>query len=222
MPTCNVVLNRAHFNSLEKSMATVRTPVNERWTDETDDKTTGPEQNIQNRLRRSERKRKRNDGIDVIKPPPKRWAKNAAGDLTIDQIVQRPKRTIRPINKRTKNKLNALMPSLHQHQLLWSYVRGFPYWPAVLEQILPNGKYKVHFFGDYTRADVTRRCILDYYEGFGQFSCNFGNIKLQKAVEEAKYFLFGNNDTSECYVCKILEYKKKYNKEIMGKKLNVQ
>lgn len=222
MPTCNVVLHRAHFKSFEKS-------VNERCTDETDDKTTGPEQIIRNRLRSSrvgtaasEGKRKRNDEIDVVKPPAKRWAKNATGDLTIDQIVQRPKRTIRPIKKRTKNKLNALMPSLHQNQLLWSYVRGFPYWPGVLERILPNGKFQVHFFGDYTRADVTRRCILDYYEGFGQFSCNFGNIKLQKAVEEAKYFLFGNNDTIECYVCKILEYNKKYNREIMGKKLNVQ
>lgn len=75
-------------------------------------------------------------------------------------------------------KTNALMPSLHLHQLIWAYIRGFPFWPGVIEKLLPNGKYRIHFFGDYSHADVTRRCILNFFEGFSQFECNFGNIKL--------------------------------------------
>lgn len=113
---------------------------------------------------------------------------------------------------------NALMPTIHTNELVWAYIRGYPSWPGVVEEILENGRYKIHFFGDYTRATVTRRCIMNYFEGFQQFSSNFGNIKLRKAVEEAKFFLLGCDAIDECYVCKILKYKTNYNKNITPNK----
>lgn len=116
--------------------------------------------------------------------------------------------TKRRLAKMPKPTPNALMPPLKQYELVWAYIRGFPSWPAVIEKILPNGKFTVHFFGDYTRAEVARRNILNYFEGFNQFSCNFGNIKLQKAVEEAKFLLFEKPYPNECFVCKVLEYKR--------------
>lgn len=106
---------------------------------------------------------------------------------------------------------NALMPTLYKYQLVWAYIKGYPTWPGVIEDFMPNGKYLIHFFGDYTRAEVTRRFIVNYFDGFNNFECNFGNNKLKKAVEEAKYFLFGNDDINECYVCKILELKRQLN-----------
>lgn len=161
-------------------------------------------------------KRNRNyDGFDIYKPPPKRRTMNGTND-NIDQIVPRPKQTSQQIKKRMKKVSRQLMPVIHQNELVWSYVRGNPYWPGVVEHLLPNGKYIIHFFGDYTRSTVSGRCIIDYFEGFNQFSCNFGNLKLRKAVEEAKYFLFGDYDRSNCYVCKVLSSRRTYNMEKNG------
>lgn len=178
--------------------------------------------NKTNEVAITQKKRNRPNKIDDPNAkPPKRFKTKSTNDITSTelqstestvQIVQRTKskKTSRQIIL-SNLKSNALMPPLHEHQLLWGYVRGFSFWPGVLENILPNGKYRIHFFGDYSRADLTRRCILDYFEGFSQFECNFGNIKLKKAVEEAKYFLFGDNNKNECYVCNILVQKTIYN-----------
>lgn len=118
----------------------------------------------------------------------------------------KPKLTVR--RKMPKIPTNALLPSLHRFELVWAYLKGFPSWPGVIEEITPKGKYRIHFFGDYTRADVTRRCIINFFEGFNQFTCNFGNIKLKKAVEEATYFLLGNSHVKECFICHMMEQKR--------------
>lgn len=106
--------------------------------------------------------------------------------------------------------LNVLMPSLHKYELVWAYIRGFPSWPGVIEDILPNGKFRIHFFGDYSRSDVNRKFITHFFEGFNQFSHNFGNLKLKKAVEESRIFLFDQHKTSDCYVSQMLELKACY------------
>lgn len=130
------------------------------------------------------------------------------------QVVVQPNeksiRTKRRVVKMPKIASNTLMPILHQHELVWAYIKGYPSWPGVIEEFLANGKILIHFFGDYSRGEVTRRCIMNYFEGFNRFSCNFGNIKLRKAVEEAKYFLFGHQNPNECYVCKVLDFKRQY------------
>lgn len=143
----------------------------------------------------------------TIEPKRKRIEENIANRTLI--ITERPKLMSmkRRVKKMPKTQPNALMPTLHEYELVWAYIKGYPSWPGVIEEFMPNGKYRIHFFGDYTRAEVPRRCIINYFEGFNQFACNFGNIKLRKAVEEANFFLFGNDDASECYVCKVLEYK---------------
>lgn len=104
---------------------------------------------------------------------------------------------------------NALMPMIHKNELVWAYIKGFPAWPGVVEEVLA-GRYSIHFFGDYTRATVTRRNIMNYYEGFEKFSSNFGNIKLHRAIEEAKYFLLGNDAADECWVCRITKMKEQF------------
>lgn len=58
--------------------------------------------------------------------------------------------------QRQKKSKNALMTTFRQHDLVWAHVRGFAYWPGVIEEELTNGKYRIHFFGDYSRADITR------------------------------------------------------------------
>lgn len=117
------------------------------------------------------------------------------------------KRTIKALKPKI---MNALMPSISKFELVWGYVKGFPSWPAVVEGIQPDGKYLLHFFGDYSRYALPRKHLTNYFEGFDLFSCNFGNMKLRKAVEEAKNFLLGNERTNDCFECKILEYKTNY------------
>lgn len=119
--------------------------------------------------------------------------------------------------KRIPRPQNAIVPAVHLNELVWGYVRGSPYWPGVVENILPNGKFMIHFFGDYSKYPLARHNIITYFDGFNQFYCNFGNLKLRKAVEEAKIFLFDKNHPKECYVCKMLELKEVYNHQLLNK-----
>lgn len=68
----------------------------------------------------------------------------------------------------------------------------------------------IHFFGDYTRAEVGKNRIVDFFEGFEQYSGYKGNQKLGKAIKEARNFLIGEQILDECVVCKIPELKAKY------------
>lgn len=112
------------------------------------------------------------------------------------------------VNKKRTIKVNALMPTFHVFELVWAYVKGYPTWPCVIERITAKGKFAVHFFGDYTKAEVSRHNITHFMEGFNQFGHDFGNIKLKKAVEEAKIFLLGGQHTDECFVCKMIALKR--------------
>lgn len=95
------------------------------------------------------------------------------------------------------------LPSFEINEIVWAYVRGFAYWPGVLESMTKKGKYVVHFFGDYTRAEVGRNRIAHFLEGFEQYSGHNGNAKLEKAIQEARIFLVTERTFDECMVCKI-------------------
>lgn len=68
----------------------------------------------------------------------------------------------------------------------------------------------IHFFGDYTRGEIGKSCVTHFYEGFEQYSDNFGNIKLQKAINEARIFLLSDRTIDECLVCKIPQLKQMF------------
>lgn len=59
----------------------------------------------------------------------------------------------------------------------------------------------IHFFGDYTRAEVGKNRIVDFFEGFEQYSGYKGNQKRE---------VIGEQILDECMVCKIPELKAKY------------
>lgn len=107
------------------------------------------------------------------------------------------------LNKKRSVQCLVRLPSFEIHEFVWAYVRGFAYWPGVIEKITSKGKYLVHFFGDYTRAEIGRNRIAHFYEGFEQYSGHNGNFKLQKAIKEARIFLMTERTFNECMVCKI-------------------
>lgn len=98
-------------------------------------------------------------------------------------------------------------PQFKINEFVWAHVRGFAYWPGVIEEIEPKDKFTIHFFGDYTRATVGRNAISHFLEGFEQYSNN-KNRKLQKAVKEARILLLDKETIDECLVCKLLVLRK--------------
>lgn len=160
-------------------------------------------------------KKRKRDEIDdkEVKPQAKRALKDEKSSSV--EIAQRinSMQTKRRVTRIPKIPKNALAPTLHKNELVWAYIKGYPFWPGVIEEFLPNGKYLIHFFGDYSRGQVTRRFITNYFEGFNQFSSNFGNIKLKKAVDEAMFLIFEKHSTDECFVCKMLECKRRWHQE---------
>ena len=70
--------------------------------------------------------------------------------------------------------------------------------------------YKVHFFGDYTRATVGRAKITNFYKGFSLFRHTFDEPKLNKAIKEASICLMSAQQSPPfCFVCSILDAKRK-------------
>lgn len=115
-------------------------------------------------------------------------------------------------NKKRSVQCLVRLPSFRIYEFVWAYVRGFAYWPGVIESETKKGKYVVHFFGDYTRAEVGRNRIAHFFEGFEQYSGHNGNHKLEKAINEARIFLVSERTIDECMVCQIPIMKAAYYK----------
>lgn len=123
-----------------------------------------------------------------------------------------PKRQQNRSQRRTRKIVTLVrQPQFHLNEFVWAHVRGFPYWPGVIEEVDSKGKYNIHFFGDYTRAKLGRNSIIQFYEGFEQHSYDKnGNAKLQKAINEARVLLLTNEKIDECLVCRIPKMQKDF------------
>lgn len=96
-------------------------------------------------------------------------------------------------------------PNLNDFSIVWVKVRGHKDWPGVIENQV-RGRYKIHFFGDYTTFIVTKNKITNFYEGFGLFKHTFEDVKLKKAVQEACICMMNeaNRSPDHCLVCAIV------------------
>lgn len=82
--------------------------------------------------------------------------------------------------------------------MVWAHVRG---------EETKTGRYRIHFFGDYSTSEVTKGKIMHLLEGFDKFTTMVKpSILLCKAIEEAKYFIF-DKVRSSCPICKMLKSK---------------
>lgn len=68
--------------------------------------------------------------------------------------------------RRTISSLVSLKPAPIKYEVVWAHVKGFPNWPGIIEEETPKGKYKIHFFGDYSTSDVGKNKIMHLLEGF--------------------------------------------------------
>lgn len=107
-------------------------------------------------------------------------------------------------SRMTKPSILCLKPALAKFELVWAHIRGYPNWPGIIEAETSNGKYTIHFFGDYSKSDVTKGKIMHLMEGFNKFTdLTKPTALLLKAINEAKYFVFDTN-RSTCPICETL------------------
>lgn len=98
----------------------------------------------------------------------------------------------------------CLPPSLRKFEMIWAHVRGYSLWPGIIEEEMPNGRFRIHFFGDYTRCDVTKSKIIHMMEGFNTFSTvEVRSPQLNKAIREAAFFVF-DEERKSCPICDML------------------
>lgn len=103
--------------------------------------------------------------------------------------------------------LLSLKPALHKYEMVWAHVCGFANWPGIIEEETVAGKYRIHFFGDYTKGDVTKGKIMHLMEGFNHYTTSQAStIRLIKAIKEAQLFIFDVNRSS-CPICDMLKLK---------------
>lgn len=126
-------------------------------------------------------------------------------------ITASPARRQRRGNKSRKMVANilTLQPSYRNFELVWAHLRGYPLWPAIIEDECLNGKYTIHFFGDHTRATVTKSKIFHSFEGFSRYTkLNSTNTLLHKAVREMHLFIFEKDKLQSCCICDLLKMKR--------------
>lgn len=143
---------------------------------------------------------------------PQALAKQSSNSPKSLEIVNGTSKLKKSRKNRTKNCLQ-IQPSFHVNELVWAKMRGFPYWPGVIENVTSKGQYNVHFFGDYTRSHISRNNIVHFLDGFEQYSSHTGNAKLLKAIKEARIFLLSEGALNECLVCKIPKIKAIYREQ---------
>lgn len=117
----------------------------------------------------------------------------------VNGISIRPSRRTNKRKHRQPSSILIAPPDLSLHAICWVKIRGFMDWPGVIEG-QNGGKYKIHFFGDYTTGLVGRAKIANFFEGFSLFQDNFDKPLLKKAIEEACICLIKHPTPNTCLV----------------------
>lgn len=121
-----------------------------------------------------------------------------------------PKQRRRPRTQTKKVASTALMmkPSLRKFELIWAHIRGYRNWPGIIERETEDGRYEIHFFGDYSMAIVRKSQIMHLLEGFNDYYADKApTALLVKAITEAEMFILDQNHRQECPICKMFEIK---------------
>lgn len=123
---------------------------------------------------------------------------------SVDIETLKMKRQKRKSRKFISN-IVSLNPALRPNELVWARIRGYTNWPGVIERETSSGKYLIHFFGDYTKSEVTKAKITHLMEGFQQFSrMKAPTVLLQKSIRELSVFVREAN-LSSCPICDMLK-----------------
>lgn len=140
------------------------------------------------------------DTVDCL--PPNKRARVEVQEICVTSSKPSNKRGKKKQGKKVSQLSLITPPDLSTFAICWVKLRGFNEWPGVIESCV-NGKYNIHFFGDYTRSTVNKKAITNFYEGFSLFSHTFEKLKLSKAIKEACICLMRQPNPTVCLVCEI-------------------
>lgn len=127
-----------------------------------------------------------------------------ASQINKSIISNRNKRNRGRDSRKFVSSIICLKPSLRKYEMIWAHIKGYPNWPGIIEEETPKGKYRIHFFGDYTTSEVTKNKIMHLMEGFNKFTTVVApTAQLTKAITEARYFVFDQNRNT-CPICDML------------------
>lgn len=163
---------------------------------------------------RSKFEHKSNEGANVVskeedEPPNKKVRKTIPVDGKSSKRKQQKQLKIVPATAM------MLKPLLQKFEMVWAHVKGFKNWPGIIEEETSNGRYRIHFFGDYSTSTVTKNKIMHVLEGFRNYeSVEKPTLLLIKAITEAQMFVLDQSLT-ECPICKMEKIK-----DILMKKQN--
>lgn len=125
----------------------------------------------------------------------------------LSKAVSKKRRKLR----KSVSSLVMLQPSLRPFEMIWAHIKGYANWPGIIEKETSDGKFLVHFFGDYSRSVVSKNKIMHLMEGFQIYSkAAKPTILLIKAIKEAQKFIL-DDKRDECPICEMLAIKQAQN-----------
>lgn len=108
-------------------------------------------------------------------------------------------------HKKKENQLERFL-QIEINQIYYVKLRGYAAWPCVAEEPIAPNLFRVHFFGDYTRAVVFKtKFVSNFIDGFKTHE----NVRkppktLQKAVAEAAMLYSSSKKAVMCPLCNFL------------------
>lgn len=117
-------------------------------------------------------------------------------EISKASVPKRKPKSAQKNRKKIASTALSLRPSLQEYEMVWAHIKGFRNWPGIIEDETPKGKYKIHFFGDYTTSEVSKNKIMHLLEGFKDYaSIDNPTTTLYKAITEAQMFILEQNRT---------------------------
>lgn len=160
-----------------------------------------PKVNTENQHKKSD------EGINKKEQQNKKRRIEEKEEGTLVQLAIGKKQPARKNNRKAVSSILSLKPALQQFEMVWAHIKGFSNWPGIIEEETPKGRYRIHFFGDYTRSDVTKNKIMHLLEGFNFYATMKKPTSLLcKAIAEAQLFILDQN-RRECPICKMIKIK---------------
>lgn len=143
---------------------------------------------------------------EIFEPPEKKSRKTNTEQSRSKAIALKQKTKPKRMKKLPATAL-CLRPAFQKYEMVWAHVRGYRNWPGIIEEETPKGKYKIHFFGDYSTSDVGKNQIMHLLGGFKDYAvADKPTQLLYKAISEAQLFILEQNRKT-CPICELFKLK---------------
>lgn len=114
--------------------------------------------------------------------------KNSNEDDTINKTANFDANNEVPSNSNKPKNDEIAIVDFKIGEVVWAKIRGFPYWPAKIENISGQKKqiFRIYWFNDYRTSKVFKSQIFKFHKNFEEHAKNFNtHIGVETAAREA-------------------------------------